>query len=292
MDLNLLTEWRRWALVVICTVSLMGLSVASAQAAEPKLPPGLPTTANSKGHVYNGPEPPFIGELPEVFSPATLNGGGIIPAIGEYNGGGQWTCNNTWDTITNYASGVLIGNCSAGSWLNRTKYSAPNSSGVTFSGGYIGGSYNACGWLETGHITYRTGKNESGCGNPNSEYGNIGYAYNSATQQGPTYAYSRNPGCQLYANVHPWESTPVVTDPLTGALPVGTTLDWRYIVGYGPNQPHKDGRYGDYWVAVYDPAGYGGAYWVYAPFYGCFQNPNGEPVYLAPGEGGYWFPQF
>jgi hypothetical protein len=282
---------RRRAYLVLSALAVLVLSASPASAESP-LPPGLPSPTGP--NVYEGPEPTFKGEIPPVSDalpePEVRLPGEASPTIAEKEGFGQWTCNDAWDIITNYASGVLIGNCARGTWMNRTKYSGPNAQGVTFSGGYIAGSYNGCGWVEDRHITYRNGNHYTGCSNPNTKWGKIGYAYNSATQGGPTYVTSRNPGCQLYANVHPWQNPPVVTDPLTGALPTGTRLDWRYIVGYGPNQPHKDSRYGDYWVAVLDYAGYGGASWVFAPFYGCFQPPNGEPVYLPPGEGGYWFP--
>lgn len=270
---------------ILASMSLVASFNSAAQAH--RWPRGLPKPGVSPGTVSGG-HPAFSPELATFPSP--LPSGLKADSIPIYEGGGQWTCNNTWDIITNYASGVLIGNCSKGSILNRTRYSGPNESGVKFSGGYISGSYNYCGWLETESITFKDGTNYTGCSEPDTPYGKIGYAYNSKTQGGPTYATSQNPGCQLYANVHPWKSTPEVTDVLTGALPVGTVLEWRYIVGYGPNQPHKDGKYGDYWVAVYDPAGYGGAYWVYAPFYGCFENQTTHEVYLPPGEGGYWFP--
>jgi hypothetical protein len=272
----------------VCSSFVVALSVFSVSATAAPWPRGLPQPGHSYGEVSKG-EPAFATE-PPLFSAPTGPGRASPDAFEEKGGGGQWTCNNTWDIVTNHASGVLIGNCSKGSILNRTKYTNANASGITFSGGYISGSYNYCGWLETKAITFKDGENYSGCSEPSTPYGKIGYAYNSKTQNGPTYAASVNPGCQLYANTHPWQSTPSVTDVLTGALPVGTTLDWRYIVGYGPNKPHKDGTYGDYWVAVYDPAGYGGASWAFAPFYGCFANSAGE-VFLPPGEGGYWFPE-
>jgi hypothetical protein len=281
---------RRARPTLLAASLLLMLSLPGTASASAHWPRGLPQPGQSDGAVSSGPPTwaPELATFPATM-PTALATGATPDAFEEKTGGGQWTCNNTWDIITNYASGVLIGNCSKGSILNRTKYSNENNEGIKFSGGYVSGSYNYCGWLETGHITYKDGENYSGCSNANTPYGKIGYAYNSKTQDGPTYAASVNPGCQLYANVHPWKSTPEVTDVLTGALPVGTRLEWRYIVGYGPNQPHKDGKYGDYWVAVYDPAGYGGASWAYAPFYGCFANSAGE-VYLAPGAGGYWFP--
>ncbi len=280
---------RRMPHSIVCSLCLAAMLVVTSSAAAANWPKGLPQPGRSYGEVSKG-EPTFSLE-PQTF-PTTPEAVGIHPDGFEETkkGGGQWTCNNTWDVITNKAAGVLIGNCSKGSILNRTRYSNKNASGIEFSGGYISGSYNYCGWLENGAITYKDGKNYTGCSEPWTPYGKIGYAYNSRTQSGPTYAASVNPGCQLYANVHPWQSTPEVTDVITGALPVGTQLDWRYIVGYGPNQPHKDGQYGDYWVAVFDPAGYGGANWAYAPFYGCFANSKGE-VTLEPGEGGYWFPE-
>jgi hypothetical protein len=272
-----------------CALSAASV-LAVVSTADAQWPVGLPQPGHSYGQVSKG-EPSFSQGL-KTFPATPAEEGGVRPdAFEEKGGGGQWTCNNTWDIVTNKASGVLIGNCSKGRILNRTKYSTENASGIKFSGGYINGSYNYCGWLETGKITFKDGENYTGCSEPSTPYGKIGYAYNSRSQPGPTPTTTVNPGCQLYANVHPWKTTPEVTDLLTpSALPVGSPLQWRYIVGYGPNQPHRDGRYGDYWVAIYDPAGYGGASWAYAPFYGCFANSKGE-VFLPPGEGGYWFPE-
>jgi hypothetical protein len=284
----------RVLLGALLALSLSGLWASMACASS--WPRGLPEPGVSPGQVSKEP-PAFSSELatfPATSSPVTSSGSsGVTPDSGfeENEGGGQWTCNSIWNTIANYASGVLIGNCSYGSILNRTWYSSANSEGIKFSGGYISGSYNYCGWLETGQITYKDGNHYSACSPPNTAYGKIGYAYNSKSMHGPTATTTQHVGCQLYANVHPWEGTPEVTDLLTPTpLPVGSPLSWRYIVGYGPNQPHKDGKYHDYWVAVYDPYGYGGASWAYAPFYGCFQQSDGE-VYLPPGEGGYWFPE-
>jgi hypothetical protein len=215
-------------------------------------------------------------------------GGGAVPALETKSGGGQWTCDGSYDTASNEASGVATGNCTGGSILNRTRYSVKNAQGIEFSGGYISGTYNGCGWLETPKIKFKDGTNETGCSSPNQGYGNIGAIYNSSEYDDGTGVTVSTTTCSAYANFRPWtESSWAPENKLSSALPEGTELKWRYIAGKAATEGYEEAD-GDFWVMVRDTetSNDGGVNWIFVPYYGCFgSNPD-----LPAGPGGYWRP--
>jgi YD repeat-containing protein len=203
--------------------------------------------------------------------------------------GGQWTCRGNYDTISNKASGVAIGNCKGGWILNSQQLSDPNEEGKRYAGGYIGGSYNGCGWLNETAAGKRDPTTYKGCANPDVPYGRVGVVYNAkVTTDGTPFAVATNT-CTAYANFRPFSRHYGPANKLGSNVPKGTMLMWRYVAGVGGTHRGYEHANGDLWVMVRNtkPSTSGGVSWVFVPYHGCFGASPKLPK--LPGKS-YWHP--
>jgi hypothetical protein len=214
-------------------------------------------------------------------------GKGMSPDLSSSPRGGQWRCHGFYDTVANEASGVAVGNCKGGSVLNSTKLSVPNEQGISFAGGYVAGSYNACGWLEAQNVSSKDATSYSGCSNPNVGYGKFGAVFNSKEAEDGTPIDVATKTCSAYANFRPFSKDWGPTNKVTSSLPIGLQLRWRYVAGLASTKGYEKAD-GDFWVMVRDtkPRTARGVSWVFVPYHGCF----GSDPRLPAGKGGYWHP--
>lgn len=167
-------------LALSTTVACLALLAGSAQAGT--LPASIPTRATAGSNVTSAPPHSTPGAQGDagMVSPgepiqlsSPMADGATAMTVGEHGGGGQWTCGNSWDTISNYAEGVAIGQCAGNSTLNRTQYSDRFYSygNVTTygQGGYLSGDFDACGWVDYKQVTWIPGSpSYTGCSSPDT----------------------------------------------------------------------------------------------------------------------------
>jgi hypothetical protein len=276
--------------VLALSVMLLIVPLAAARqalAVTSKLGPPLAVNAHGGPAQFAGDEQDMGVETP--LSPVLPNASSmLLTPDAETPGGGQWTCNDPWDPVANEAGGVMIGNCMSGTVENRTVYSGYDATiGGYFFGGYVSGSYGGCGWLRSPETTWvPNSKTYTGCSTPDTLYGQVGAFYNSSSYHFGT-AWTTTNTCTVYANAHPWLSTPVIADPIPTALPGGTTVYWRYATGQAGGGPSIDGVYHDYWIAIETSAQSNGfpMGWVFAPYHACFGTTT-----PPPGPGNDWIP--
>jgi hypothetical protein len=270
--------------LLVCCVCALSASTASARKAPRAL---LAQMQYLKVGAHGGPNESsgdIDRETQTPLIPVLGRTGGFTPDLAESPASSEFTCNDTWDVVSNEGAGVATGHCPHGTALKRTQETVPDANGHRFSGGYVQASvYNGCGYIENQNITKFATKGTSTCANPKLGYGTFGGVFNSS-QIGDGTAVSTTLACTAYANDRPWSSAPAVSGSL-GTVPAGGLVYWRYIVGAHGGY-YWDGTDFRVMVRVSNPAWTSNVSWVFVEYYGCFgSSPN-----LPAGPGGYWSP--
>lgn len=217
--------------ISIATVAAMATFGASAAQGETMHYPGPPITAVPESGPKGGPN----------VQPNSAAAGGVFE------------CSLDWVSIQAQPSGFVIGNCPRYQTFQRTwKSGVYAATGNYWDGGYIGGNYNWCGWIQDDYDAQLYPNSSSLCGGSSS---GIGFSsptmYMQADNNGPTHGdcswkpdssnnYRCTDGspttiaieCNAYGNFRPWLSGQNPTDWLYVLQP-GTVVLWRYITRFG-----------------------------------------------------------
>jgi hypothetical protein len=181
-------------------------------------------------------------------------------------GGGDFTCNQTWEWIANDPAGYVIGNCQNGAHLHRTEYDE-NIGGYNWDGGQIFGDFGGnCGWLHSD--AYVTGGSYSTCSTPSTPIQDFIYQsppgtyYIWTSSSGTDGVQTNNPSaCPEYANFYPWTSSAFEADYTGVTAPANSD---RLFIRYLGLYESTDGS--GYYVMVRDSSiASGSGNWVFVP---------------------------
>jgi hypothetical protein len=160
---------------------------------------------------------------------------------------GDYRCADAYSVIASRPFYFAIGNCPAGWTIEAVAYSSENSVTHEHSyGGYIGGAYSYCGWIDTRFPVEKLNNNSNtACKNGANNATELEdstflekYDTNNAAHDG-TYVVNPTP-CPEYANYRPWSTNNVEKELIRTApayaanLPGSRTpaLKWRYTTKY------------------------------------------------------------
>lgn len=184
---------------------------------------------------------------------------------------GLWQCINLYAPIHSEPGGLVTGNCRPGNTLFRTWYSAYVSTPPAgyFSGGYINGNYNGCGWVYQGNLIFSATYTATGCSPASKPITDFANAINCDSPCTDATKKLNPSACPAYANYRPWSTANTPVDPMpwspvpaNAKLSDGVTprLGWRYISKYAS----ADGT--GQWVMVRDYSKtYGNGNWYFVP---------------------------
>jgi hypothetical protein len=234
----------------------------------PQAPPLAPATlpAALAKLLATLPKPTKVVAKPMV-SPSTGSGGSVSATPNDgVAGGGDFTCNQTWEWIANVPAGYVIGNCENGAHLHRTEYDE-SVGGYNWDGGQIFGDFGGnCGWLHSD--AYVTGGSYSTCSTPSTPIQDFIYQsppgtyYIWSDSSGTDGLLTNNPSaCPEYANFYPWTSSNFEADYTGVTAPANSD---RLLIRYLTLYESTDGS--GYYVMVRDSSiASGSGNWVFVP---------------------------
>jgi len=171
-----------------------------------------------------------------------------------------YTCAKPYVAIQALPSGLVIGNCPRNTQFNTVSYAWADRH-QTLSG-YIGGVFNACGWMIYDHANLnavRTSRNPTACSSftystcsyvycvdPNNP--NTAYIWDSTTPGVHGVGLSRQikspptgPGCPMYGNAWPWQTGRTETTFLH-FIPRYRIVGIRYLTKWAYYDPSGSGN--------------------------------------------------
>ncbi|MGA9285447.1 MAG: hypothetical protein WBV85_08390 [Solirubrobacteraceae bacterium] len=220
-----------------------------------------------------------MGELREVSPVLKSSPGEVKPLISAENE--DYECTAKYSNLQNGAFDWVIGNCPKGSILEavvRRLHNDKEPEGDYSLGGWIGGNFQGCGWIEEDLFKPKAAKSKPITACAEVAEGKYEVAtskflgkYNGEKEQVHTtdgYYVVNSVPCPEYANYRPWstgnvEAEPIRTAPAYAVLGPGEktpALKWRYTTKY--NSTDGTGQY----VMVRDARiADGEGNWVFVP---------------------------
>jgi len=178
----------------------------------------------------------------------------------------MYTCSDAYTLVQSAPDGYVVGNCKQGVNFRQQSYSPtsppPLSLSDYWSGGWVYGNFNGCGWIRSENLDANQPVTVGRC-----PTGSIGYQLNEfamltngsalnadcnlksyGTPGTSTYGTKCTDGstvdvvasCQLWANYRPWLPDQDPTDPISGPqsgapdgrVVSGSKVKWRYVAKY------------------------------------------------------------
>jgi len=210
----------------------------------------------------------LTGRLERIRTTTPVRPGKEVKPQGVLTDIGEWRCTDSYDVVSNAAYYFAIGNCPKGAILDVTSYATENSKHEDSYGGYLGGAYSGCGWIDTLYpLENLNSKEFTGCANPSVPEERFWERRNSGKEDG--YYVVNTAPCPEYANYRPWSEANAPAE-LIRTVPAFESetaasskpaLKWRYVSKYGSSVAPKV----KYVMVRDDRIAAGNGEWVFVP---------------------------
>ena len=215
-----------------------------------------------------------MGKLREVSSTFKSSPGEVNPLVTAEKE--DYECTAKYSDMQSGAFSWVIGNCAKGEILEavvRRLYSDSEPEGNYALGGWVGGGFQGCGWIEDEKFKPKAKKNKptTACSELSSGKYEVAESLFMGKHNGGAgdgYFVVNKASCPEYANYRPWSSNNVEKEPLRTAPAYATSgpgsnypaLKWRYTTKYNST----DGS-GQYVMVRDDRLSAGEGNWVFVP---------------------------